>query len=77
MSYNLGTWRSHAVLNANDVFGVPSKYKNRLSLNQAATSYISPVTALQIMDLYGISTGDLVILNAPNGAVGLVRSTST
>ncbi|TPX37714.1 hypothetical protein SmJEL517_g00517 [Synchytrium microbalum] len=67
----LGTWRTQAVLNVQDITSIPSKYRNKISLMQAATAYVSPVTSLQIMDLYGIQSGDLIVINAPNGAVGL------
>ncbi|ODQ83144.1 hypothetical protein BABINDRAFT_6002 [Babjeviella inositovora NRRL Y-12698] len=63
----LGTWRSHILCDSHDVIPLPSF----LSLDQAATIGVNPLTAYQLLTQFVyLKKGDWVIQNAGNSAVG-------
>ncbi|XP_026782670.2 enoyl-[acyl-carrier-protein] reductase, mitochondrial [Pangasianodon hypophthalmus] len=63
----LGTWRTAAVFNEDDLVTVPSD----ISLLSAATLGVNPCTAFRMLsDFESLSPGDTVIQNAANSGVG-------
>lgn len=65
----LGTWRSSAVLNTNDVIKLPPS--TALSKVHAATLAINPPTALRMLsDFVSLKPGDYIIQTGANSAVG-------
>ena len=63
----IGTWREAFVANAHEVIPFPS----RLSEEQAAMLWINPPTAFRMLeDFVPLQTGDWLIQNAANSAVG-------
>lgn len=64
---NLGTWRTHAVFNANHVLKVP----NDLGVVEASTLTVNPCTAYRMLkDFEHLEPGDTVIQNGANSACG-------
>ncbi|XP_063242980.1 enoyl-[acyl-carrier-protein] reductase, mitochondrial [Bacillus rossius redtenbacheri] len=64
---NLGTWRTHAVFQANEVCKVPKE----LGVVEAATMSVNPYTAYRMLkDFVPLSEGDVVIQNGANSACG-------
>jgi trans-2-enoyl-CoA reductase len=62
-----GTWRTHAVAQAAYLTRCPSG----LSVPQAATLSVNPLTALRLLaDFATLLPGDVVVQNGANGAVG-------
>ncbi|XP_072394555.1 enoyl-[acyl-carrier-protein] reductase, mitochondrial [Diabrotica undecimpunctata] len=67
LTNNLGTWRTHIVLNSNNVLKVPKK----LGLVEAATLTVNPCTAYRMLrDFTALKPGDTVIQNGANSACG-------
>lgn len=63
----LGTWRTHALFNENDIFKVPASISNV----DAATITVNPSTAFRMLrDFVHLKAGDVVIQNGANSAVG-------
>ncbi|XP_030637837.1 enoyl-[acyl-carrier-protein] reductase, mitochondrial isoform X2 [Chanos chanos] len=63
----LGTWRTAAVINAEDLIAVPSD----IPLLAAATLGVNPCTAFRMLsDFEDLKSGDSVIQNAANSGVG-------
>lgn len=64
---NAGTWQTHKNFNANDVFKVPAGVSNV----DAATITVNPCTAFRMLrDFVPLKSGDTVIQNGANSAVG-------
>jgi trans-2-enoyl-CoA reductase len=64
-----GTWRTHAVVQADHVVKVPRSPS--LTALQAATLAINPCTAYRMLrDFVELQKGDYIIQNAANSAVG-------
>lgn len=64
---NAGTWQTHTIFNANDVFKVPAGISNV----DAAVVTVNPPTALRMLrDFVSLKPGDTVIQNGANSAVG-------
>jgi len=62
-----GTWRTHAVSPADKLMRVPPG----LPAVAAATLAVNPCTALRMLeDFVGLSSGDVVVQNGANSAVG-------
>lgn len=61
-----GAWRSHAVAEADSLAPVP----NTMPMELAAMAFINPPTAWRILRDAHLSSGDWVIQNAANSAVG-------
>jgi len=65
----LGTWRTHAVVEADQVLKVPRSPP--LTVLQAATLFVNPCTAYRMLRDFGeLEEGDYIIQNAANSAVG-------
>lgn len=63
----LGTWRTHAIFDAQDLFRVPKE----LDIVQAATLTVNPPTAYRMLqDFVQLKKGDTVIHNGANSGVG-------
>jgi trans-2-enoyl-CoA reductase len=63
-----GTWRSHAVVRADDVDVIPSK---GIEPEYAATLSVAPSTALRLLnDFEKLQKGDVIIQNVANSQVG-------
>lgn len=63
----LGTWRTHAVFNKEDVIKIPDGVSNV----NAATITVNPSTAYRMLrDFESLKPGDVVIQNGANSAVG-------
>ncbi|KAI8870057.1 hypothetical protein GQ42DRAFT_178861 [Ramicandelaber brevisporus] len=80
LSKAVGTWRTHAVMNATDLFVIPhdkiskdGRSKSGITSNQAATMTVNIATAYRMLtdfvDLKSTTNG-LVIQNAANSGVG-------
>lgn len=64
---NAGTWQTHKIFNADDVFKVPAG----VSDVDAATITVNPSTAFRMLrDFVPLKSGDTVIQNGANSAVG-------
>lgn len=64
---NAGTWQTHIIFNADDVFKVPAGVSNV----DAATNTVNPSTAFRMLcDFVPLKPGDAVIQNGANSAVG-------
>lgn len=64
---NLGTWRTHATLNQENVYKVPKE----LGLVEAATLTVNPCTAYRMLkDFTELKQGDTIIQNGANSACG-------
>ncbi|XP_068231180.1 enoyl-[acyl-carrier-protein] reductase, mitochondrial-like [Palaemon carinicauda] len=62
-----GTWRTHALADYGDLIKIPSD----IDLAMAATIAVNPGTAYRMLkDFVPLSTGDVVIQNGANSAVG-------
>lgn len=67
---SFGTWRSHSVVDANDL-GPALSIKGLASPVQVATSNINPVSAYQMLkDYVTLQPGDFFIQNGGNSSVG-------
>ncbi|XP_056636644.1 enoyl-[acyl-carrier-protein] reductase, mitochondrial [Diorhabda sublineata] len=67
LTNNLGTWRTHILLNSDKVFKVPKE----LGLVEAATLTVNPCTAYRMLrDFAVLKPGDTVIQNGANSACG-------
>lgn len=63
----LGTWRSHAIINSQEIMKVPKE----LGIVEASTILVNPPTAYRMLkDFVQLSPGDTVIQNGANSAVG-------
>lgn len=63
-----GTWRSHAVVDGDEVIRVPSD----IGVASAATLNVNPATAYRMLrDFEELQPGDVVIQNGANSMVGL------
>lgn len=63
----IGTWRSHAIFQSKDILKVPPNV-DKVS---AATATVNPATAFRMLrDFVKLNTGDTVIQNGANSAVG-------
>lgn len=64
---NAGTWQTHTIFSADDVFKVPAGVSNV----DAATITVNPSTAFRMLrDFVPLNAGDTVIQNGANSAVG-------
>lgn len=64
---NAGTWQTHTIFKADDVFKVPAGVSNV----DAATITVNPPTAFRMLrDFVPLKPGDTVIQNGANSAVG-------
>lgn len=64
---NAGTWQTHTIFNVDNVFKVPAGISNV----DAATVTVNPATALRMLrDFVPLKSGDTVIQNGANSAVG-------
>lgn len=63
----LGSWRSHMVVQSDQIFPVPDK----MDLVAASTLTTNPCAAYRMLnDFVSLRVGDVVIQNAANGSVG-------
>jgi len=63
----LGTWRSHLILNRNEVLKIPKE----LGKVEASTLTVNPCTAYRMLkDFVDLQPGDVVIQNGANSAAG-------
>src|SRR5262249_5824846 len=67
-----GTWRTHAVTNADNVWKIPKHFIDMgLTPQQAAVVSVNPLTALRLISGFGgLKKGDWLIQNGANSAVG-------
>lgn len=64
---NAGTWQTHTIFKADDLFKVPAGVSNV----DAATITVNPSTAFRMLrDFVPLKAGDTVIQNGANSAVG-------
>lgn len=67
LTNNLGTWRTHATLNKDNLIKIPKD----LGLVEAATLTVNPCTAYRMLkDFIALKPGDTVIQNGANSACG-------
>lgn len=63
----LGTWRSHAIYEENDLLKVPKE----IPFTEAATITVNPCTAYRMLkDFVQLKSGDTIIHNGANSACG-------
>ena len=62
-----GTWQSHAIVPANELWAVPAD----VPIEFAAMAWVNPPTAWRILRDAHLDTGDWVLQNAANSTVGL------
>ncbi|KAJ2905994.1 enoyl-acyl-carrier-proteinreductase 1 mitochondrial precursor [Zalerion maritima] len=69
-----GTWRTHVLTTSSDtkLWKIPSYIRNSrgLTVMQAATATVNPLTALKLLHTFGANAGDWVLQNGANSAVG-------
>jgi len=67
----LGTWRTAAVLNDDDVIVIPAAYTKNVKPEYLATISVNPAAAYRMLnDFVSLKSGDVIIQNGANSMVG-------